>query len=440
MRTPILAVTLIIGSAVWSPTPTLAAELVTESNKAGAFSPWYNRHAVQLEVDDVVKGVVRRFGPDGALIGAKRVRVFFYRRGELVKIVRSDDEGNFLALVPPGVYSVMAGDLGDRTGFVGTMVNVIPHVPKPAPVNPRRTSPYGQKTPAPQPPTVDLSKPPESPTSLNLALIDPADVAILRAKIASHISRSRARTIPVAAAPVDSGRPSLPLLLATTREAQALSAVTHSERIVVRGYDSRWRSIPFDGPWHFNHEMFVAPGQGIQGKLRTLDASGGILPVTDATLYFVANRKEQASTVTSVGGQFQTPVLAPGVYSVIAVNDRSFGAFAVRIVNGVAAEPESLPQSTGPMRQASFQPGSTDGDENSFNSTIPDEDSSNAFLGNDQENGLDSLETPLADAGTPPGGGAGGGGLSPEAAAALGAGLAALLGYGLYEALASKNN
>src|SRR5690606_28500398 len=116
------------------------------------------------------------------------------------------------------------------------------------------------------------------------------------------------------------------------------------------------------------------------------------------------------------------------------------GAFAVRFVNGIPAEPDSLPQATGPMRQASFQPGSTDGEENSFNSTIPDEDSSNAFLGNDQENGLDSLETPLADAGTPPGGGAGGGGLSPEAAAALGAGLAALLGYGLYEALASKNN
>ncbi|MBL9093644.1 MAG: hypothetical protein JNL96_20675 [Planctomycetaceae bacterium] len=433
-------VSLIIVVLTSCPTPAQAAELATESNRAGSFMPWFNRHTVQLEVDDVLKGTVRRFGPDGALVGAKRVRVFFYRRGELIKIVRADDEGNFLALVPPGVYSVMAGDLGDRTGFTGTMVNVVPHVPKPIPVNPRRTAPYGQKTPTPQSPAVDLSKPPAAPASLNLALIDPADVAILRAKIASHILRSRARTIPVAAAPVVLEKPSLPLLLATTREAQALTAVTHSERIVVRGYDSRWRSIPFDGPWHFNHEMFVAPGQGIQGKLRTLDASGGIVPITDATLYFVSNHKEQAAAVTSVDGRFQTPVLAPGVYSVIAVNDRSFGACAVRFVNGIPAAPETLPQSTGPIRQASFQPGSTDGEENSFNSTIPDEDSSNAFLGNDGENGLGSLETPLADTGTPPGGGAGGGGLSPEAAAALGAGLAALLGYGLYEALASHNN
>lgn len=99
----------------------------------------------------------------------------------------------------------------------------------------------------------------------------------------------------------------------------------------------RVRDLPVDGPWYANHELPVRSDGNLPGQLRVFDSAGNLVPA-HIRLYFVQNGRVVTQTMPDRDGNFQIVGLRPGVYSVVAVGDGGFGAFAVRIVDAVETE------------------------------------------------------------------------------------------------------
>lgn len=430
---------------------------VKAANRGLLEHAWFNKYAVRLELDGVLAGVVRRHTDSGVLVGAPKVRVYLYSNGQLIRVTRTDDEGNFQALVNPGVYSIMAGDLGDQNGFAGTMIHVLPpmpHVPAPLPDTRSVSAPGDLPPPAPALGQIGRS----SPKRLELCLIDPPDVAKLRSLLV-QIWRNR-RPVQSAAGPAVQNQPQPPrdlfaLLGGQTRlggqaaEAEPQKPALAFASAVLEADDlNRLKSIPFDGPWHLGHKLFIHMDGSLRGRMRTINNDGSLKPASGLDVRLLRRARPtsitQGHATTSADGSFRVNDVDPGVYSMIAVSPAGgFGAFGVRLVAG-AVPGEAVPQPptrSVTVRNVSFpgefvaQVEGEGGDGDDVDTSVVNDTDGNAFLANGALNGLgNNLPAGGTITGGPGGGAAGG---DPLAAALLGAGLGALAGYGIAEATSS---
>lgn len=422
---------------------------VQQANAAAANSTlaqlWYGKHAVQLEVDDLLAGFVQSFNPGGKLQPAHRVTVLFYQSGKLVHSVRTNESGNFQAKVPPGVYTVIAGDLGDQKGFSSTSVRIVPYV---AP--PKASKSRGVKAAALNAAQPELNRLP--PRQLQIALIPAEDVAVLRRQIVSHIRRAAATS--ASAGGVGSSnrmtaqRRDFSTLLGDTPEGRELFVPVAATRGLSEMFRNRLKEVPFDGPFHFNHQMFINTDRTVRGRLSNINDDGTTTPVRNATVYLARGGRVQLAAQGSAEGTYIIRGVKPGVYSMIAITPYSFGAYGIEYlpieylvdpkppVKAAQMEGESPPLRFASAKQEGA--GAEDPEAGEASSSIANPEDVSAFLGNDLANGLDSLTTTTE---TPASMQSVGGPSGNNAAAAVGAAvLGGLLGYGLYEALNSHNN
>lgn len=410
---------------------------------------WYGGHSVQLELDEVLPGLVQMFDSSGQLRPAKGLTVSFYHEGRFFKSARTNEEGLFQAKLPVGIYSVVAGDLGDEKGFCATSVRVVPYVESPNSKS-RAAGPKAAaslKETAAQQPGPDATKR-LPPKMLRIAMIPASDVAFLRAQIARQIQRAQPKTAQATGRGMSTAKRSVPArrdfssLLGSTPEGRALISPVAAGRILNEAIRKQLNEIPFDGPSHFNHRMFISEDQTIHGTLSKLDRDGTTKPVIGADMFLVRNRVARGTAKGNDDGTFVVRNVSPGVYSVIVVTNESFGAYAIEYLP-VEYLFESKPEFksanvNGPLNVMRFaaaaQPNAAPSP--GTNSTIMSPEDSAAFLGNNAANGLG-----IADSGTNPapadGGNAIGGGDSN--AAFTSALLGTALGLGIAELLNSKN-
>lgn len=422
---------------------------VQEANTAVANSTlsqlWYGKHAVQLEVDDLLSGFVQSFNQGGKLQPAHRVTVLFYQSGKLVGSVRTNESGNFQAKIPPGVYTVIAGDLGDQKGFSSTSVRIVPYVAPPKASKSRGVNAAAFN--AAQPEATRLP-----PRQLQIALIPAADVAVLRRQIVSHIRRAAATQASVggngSSNQLAGRRRDFSTLLGDTPEGRELFVPVAATRELSEMFRNRLKEVPFDGPFHFNHQMFINTDRTVRGRLSNIEPDGNATPVRNASVYLARGGRVQLAASGTAEGTYILRGVTPGVYSMIAITPYSFGAYGIEYlpieylvdpkppVKAAQAEGELPPLRFASAMQQGTQAEDPEGGEAS--SSIANPEDVSAFLGNDLANGLDSL-TPTTQ--TPPSMQSVGGPSGNNAAAAVGAAvLGSLLGYGLYEALNSHNN
>jgi hypothetical protein len=404
---------------------------------------WFNNHEVRLEIDESLPGTAYRFDDAGNLVPAAGVPVHFMQNGKLAGQRKlTDPQGDFQAPVAPGVYTVILGDLTDRYGFACTSIRVLPNATEAPADLPLQTisqteeveadaaqapaaAPAAPPLPAPVAPPVAVPPagavaPLLAPKRLEVALIHRSDLPVMRALIARRFSRT-AEAAPAAAAWLGRPERSLASLVAdvpeTPRQAVRFADAAHVFRV-----DARRGVVPYDGPWHYKHEVFLGNENGLKGHLRTFNADGQLIPVAFAELDFVQRGVTVRSLETSAEGEYAVTHLSSGVYSVMAANAQGFGCYGIKLtaLNGRQLE---LPEPLAKVRQISLSTRHTQpGDAPDLNTTLGLGADVAGFLGAFGPS-TDTGTTSLTDAAT--GGGGGGSDLGALAGLAAAAGLMA---------------
>ncbi|HEX3869552.1 MAG TPA: hypothetical protein VHV77_03855, partial [Pirellulales bacterium] len=85
-----------------------------------------------------------------------------------------------------------------------------------------------------------------------------------------------------------------------------------------------------DGLWLTNHSVRMRRDGNVPGQLRTVDASGELVPV-HARLSFLHDGEIVGKALAEKDGFFQAVGLHQGIYDVVAVGRDTFGAFSLKV-------------------------------------------------------------------------------------------------------------